>query len=79
MKESLNVLVITPHYHTFVKELFDATANYVSDITVLVHNNYLSEFAYYQSFSHFRCVNRFLKEKIVDLAGKLEKVSNNEH
>jgi len=52
MKESLNVLVIAPQYHTFDKELLDATVNYDSNITVLVHNNYLSEFAHYLSFSY---------------------------
>ena len=77
MKESLNVLVISPHYHTFVKGLVDTTAKYVSNITVLVHHNYLSEFAYYLPFSYFRHVEKFSKEKLVDLKGKPENVKVN--
>ena len=77
MKESLNILVISPHYHTFVKGLVDATANYISAITVLVHHNYLSEFAQYLPFSYFRHVEKFSKEKLVDLAEKPENVRVN--
>jgi len=75
MKKSLNVLIIAPYYHTFVKGLADATANYVSNITVLVRYNYLAELAPYLPFSYFRHVEKYSKRRLVDINRKPENVN----
>lgn len=77
MRNVRNVLIIAPHYNTFVKELTDATANYVSNVTVLAHHNYFSELAPYLPFSYFRHVEKFSKKKLMDLKGKPENVEVN--
>jgi len=77
MRNVKRVLVIAPQCHTFVKGLADATANYVSNITVLVYHNYLSEFATHLPFSYFRHVEKFSKENLVCLKGKPENVEVN--
>lgn len=70
-----NILVIAPHYNTFVKGSVDATANNVSNITVLVHHNYFSELAPHLPFSCFRHIEKFSKENIANFKGKPENVA----
>jgi teichuronic acid biosynthesis glycosyltransferase TuaC len=77
MEKIRNVLVIAPLYHAFVKGLADATANYTSSITVFVHHNYFSELAPHFPFPYFRYVEKFSKEKLVDLKRKPENVNVN--
>jgi len=65
----MRVLVIAPHYHTFIKDSVEAISRYVDSIDVLVHHNYLSELAPYMPFSYFRHVEKFTRKNLVDLTG----------
>jgi len=63
----MKLLVVSPHYHTFVKDLVEAQSKYLDEINVFVHHNYLSELARYLPFSYFRHVEKFSKKSLVDL------------
>lgn len=67
MTKAKKILIISPHYHALTKDLTIFTANYVSNITVLIHHNYLSEIAKYLPSSYFRHVEKWSKEQMVDL------------
>ena len=77
MKTVKRILVIAPHYHTFVKGVVDATAKYVSRITVFIPHNYFSDLAPYLPFSCFRHIEMFSKKKIMNLKEKPENVDVN--
>nr|WP_228359813.1 glycosyltransferase family 4 protein [Thermococcus sibiricus] len=74
---SFKILIIAPHYNTFVKGSTEGLSPFVDEINVLVHHNYLSELASYLPFSYFRHVEKFSKEKLVDLAEKPKNVKVN--
>jgi teichuronic acid biosynthesis glycosyltransferase TuaC len=63
----MKVLVIVPHYHTFIKDQVEALSKYVDEINVLVHYNPLSEIARYIPFSYFRHVEKFSKNNLINL------------
>lgn len=75
MKKISHVLVIAPHYTSFIKGLVDATAAYVSEITVLVRYNPLSELAQYIPVSYFRHVEKYSKKRLVDLSRTPENIN----
>ena len=60
------LLVVSPHYHTFVKGQVEAVSKYFDEVNVLVHHNYLSEIAPYVPLSYFRHVDKFSKKNLVD-------------
>lgn len=70
----MKLLVISPHYHTFIKDLVEAQSKYFDEINVFVHHNYLSELARYLPFSYFRHIEKFSKKWLVDLTETPENV-----
>ncbi|MCD6445266.1 glycosyltransferase family 4 protein [Candidatus Bathyarchaeota archaeon] len=66
----MKVLVLAPHYHTFIKGSIEAISRYVDGVTVLVHHNHLAEMSKYLPFSYFRYVRKFSKKNLVDFRGK---------
>lgn len=71
----MKLLVISPHYRTFVKDLVEAESKYIDEIYVIVHHNYLSELAHYLSFfPYFKYVKMFSKKRLSDLTGKPKNV-----
>ena len=62
----MKLLVLSPHYHTFVKGQVEALSKQLNGIDVLVHHNYLSEIAPYIPLSYFRHVEKFSKRNLVD-------------
>ncbi|WP_202320744.1 glycosyltransferase family 4 protein [Archaeoglobus neptunius] len=73
----MDILVISPHYHTFVKGLVDATAKYVSSISIFVHHNFLSELARYLPFSYFKNIKKFSRKELIYLENSPENVRVN--
>lgn len=61
----MKVLTISPFYRFFVKDFTEALSNYVDNINVLIHHNYLSELAPYIPFPHFRHFEKFTKKNLV--------------
>jgi len=74
MERVENLLVISNHYLTFVKDLCKGLSQFIPSIYVFVHHNYLSELAKYLPFSYFRYVEKFSKNRLIDLTGKPENV-----
>ena len=62
----MKLLVLSPHYHTFVKGQVEALSKQLDGIDVLVHHNYLSEIAPHIPLSYFRHVEKFSKRNLVD-------------
>ncbi len=60
------LLVVSPHYHTFVKGQVEAVSKYFDEVNVLVHHNHLSEIAKYIPLPYFRHVEKFSKAYLVD-------------
>jgi len=68
------VLIIAPHYNSFIKDFTEAMAKEVGRIYVLVRHNYLSELAHYLPFPYFRNVEKYSKRNLVDLKNKPDNV-----
>jgi len=76
MKKKLDVLVLTPFYDIFAKELINATSNHVREINVIVHHNRLSELSKYIPLKgYMNHVKRFTKDNILNIKGKPENVN----
>jgi len=65
--DNMRVLVLAPHYTTFVKGLTEAISRHVDYIDVFVHHNWLAELARYLPFTYFRHVKKFSRGNIVDI------------
>ncbi|AHF81409.1 glycosyltransferase [Thermococcus paralvinellae] len=64
----LNLLVITPFYRWFIKELIEAQSRYVGEIHILVHHNPLAEISNYVPFGgYFDHLRLYTKQRIVEL------------
>jgi len=74
MERVENLLVISNHYLTFVKDLCKGLSQFIPNIYVFVHHNYLSELAKYLPFSYFRYFDKFSKNRLIDLTVKPENV-----
>jgi teichuronic acid biosynthesis glycosyltransferase TuaC len=71
----MRLLVIAPHYHTFIKGLVEAEAKYLEGVDVLIYHNRLVELTkYLPAFGYLRFTRFFTKDKIVDLNKKPENV-----
>jgi glycosyltransferase involved in cell wall biosynthesis len=71
----MRLLVIAPYYHTFIKGLVEAEANYLEGVDVLIYHNRLVELTkYLPAFGYLRFARFFTKDKIVDLNKKPENV-----
>jgi len=70
----MKVLVVSPHYNTFIRDQVNALSDYLDEITVLVHHNLLSEFAGYLPFPYFRHVEKFSKKNLIDVKGISENI-----
>jgi len=70
VREGIRLLVTAPHYRYFIKGLVEATAPHVSEVTVLVRYNPLSELGRRIPLPYFRHVGRYSRAGLLDLAGK---------
>jgi len=71
----LKLLVITPFYRWFIKELVEAQSKYLEEIHVLVHYNPLTEISNYLPFGgYFDHLRLYTKREIVNMAGIPSKV-----
>jgi teichuronic acid biosynthesis glycosyltransferase TuaC len=71
----MRLLVIAPYYHTFIKGLVEAEANYLEEVDVLIYHNRLVELTkYLPAFGYLRFARFFTKDKIVDLNKKPKNV-----
>ena len=71
----MRLLVISPHYNTFVKGAVEALAKRLDSVDVLVHHNRLTGLARYLPFGgYLDYARRFTKEKLLNLTGKPENV-----
>jgi len=62
-----NLLVISPHYHTFIKGLTNACARYARNIDVFVNHNHLSEIArFLPSTPRISWIRKFSKDSLID-------------
>jgi len=62
-----NLLVISPHYLTFVKDYCEALAKYVDEIHVIVYYNPLTNFAKYFQIGYLKHISRFTTiDKLID-------------
>ncbi len=71
----MKVLVISPHYNTFVKGAVEALAREVESIEVLVHHNRLTDLLRFIPFGgYLDYARRFTREKLLNTEGKPENV-----
>jgi len=71
MESKNKVLILAPHYKSFIKELVEATSSYVGSINILIHHNYLTEiFTYFPAALYLHHVRRYTKANLLDLKGK---------
>lgn len=71
----MKLLVISPHYNTFVKGAIDALAERLETVEVLVHHNKLTGLLRFLPFGgYFDYARRFTKEKLLNLEGKPDNV-----
>ncbi|MEM0192254.1 MAG: glycosyltransferase [Candidatus Korarchaeum sp.] len=72
----MRLLVIAPHYNSFVKGLVDEESKSISEVNVLVHHNILAELSNLLPFSgYLDWVRRFRKSSLLDLSEVPENVS----
>lgn len=62
----MRVLVISPFYRWFIKELVEAQAKYVDEINVLVHHNLLSEVSRLPLGGYFNHLRLYNKNNLLD-------------
>jgi len=77
MKEDINLLVIAPYYDVFIKGLTEATANYVENIDVFIHHNYITELARLSShvpLLYLKWLEKFTKRNLVRVEPQAENV-----
>ncbi len=71
----MRVLVIAPHYNTFVKGSIEAIAKRVKRVDVLVHHNrFTSLLKYVPLGGYIDYARRFTRDKLLNLEGKPENV-----
>ncbi len=71
----MRVLVIAPHYNTFVKGSIEAIAKRVERVDVLVHHNrFTSLLKYVPLGGYIDYARRFTRNKLLNLEGKPENV-----
>ena len=67
----MRLLIISPHYNTFVKGAVEALATRVDSVDVLVHHNRLTGLAKLLPFGGYvDYARRFTKERLLNLEGK---------
>jgi teichuronic acid biosynthesis glycosyltransferase TuaC len=76
MKKKVNILVITPFYDIFTKELIESTAEFLNHCDVFIHHNFLSELTkYLPCDGYFEHVRRFTKKNLLNLKNLPENVN----
>lgn len=72
----IDILVITPHYRWFVKDIIEAKSKFVGDVNVIIHHNYLAEISNYLPFcGYLEVIRQYTKDKIIDIEGKPDNVN----
>lgn len=72
----MKVLVVAPHYNTFIKGWAEALASHVDSIMVLVHHNRFADLLKILPFGgYLNYVRRFTSDRLLNLEGKPENVS----
>lgn len=71
----MRVLVVAPHYNTFIKGWAEALASHVESVEVLVHHNRFADLLKSLPFGgYLNYVRRFTSDKLLNLEGKPENV-----
>ncbi|MDW8035216.1 MAG: glycosyltransferase [Candidatus Korarchaeum sp.] len=64
----MRLLVIAPHYNSFIKGLVEEESKLLSEVNVLVHHNILAELSSFLPFSgYLDWVRRFRRSSLLDL------------
>lgn len=64
----MRLLVVAPHYNSFIKGLVDEESRSISEVNVLVHHNILAELSNFLPFSgYLDWVRRFRRSNLLDL------------
>lgn len=76
VRNQLRVIVVAPHYRTFIQGLFDALARHVGKVDVIVYRNVLAEIAGYAPFGgRFSKIRKYSIRNIIEDGERPENVN----